>query len=143
MNRSQTVSMSTTRVRDILREIEDRESDLNVCPAEDVPGPGGGVYITRVTPLNLKHLEWMESRNPSRSETTYVDVRFVRGDPNTGTEVPPPDEIDAKPEVVPDQKDREKRASEYSKAVGEAAMTVARRAEAVQRALGSADFSVA
>ncbi|MBT5058760.1 MAG: hypothetical protein HOM68_19620, partial [Gemmatimonadetes bacterium] len=57
MNRSQAVSMSTTRVRDILREIDDRESDLNVCPAEDVPGPGGGVYITRVTPLNLKHLE--------------------------------------------------------------------------------------
>ena len=46
--------MSTTRVRDILNEIEERGSDLNVCPAEDVFGPGGGVYITRVTPLNLK-----------------------------------------------------------------------------------------
>jgi hypothetical protein len=143
VNPSQNVSMSTTRVRNILREIEDRESDLNVCPAENVCGPGGGVYITRVTPLNLKHLEWMESRNPSRSETTYVEVRFVRGDPNSGAEVPPPDEIDTKPEVVPDQKDRKKRAREYSKAVGEAAMTVTRRVESVQRALGSADFAVA
>ncbi len=60
MNRSQSVSMSTTRVRDILNEIEERGSDLNVCPAEDVSGPDGGVYIARVTPLNLKHLEWMD-----------------------------------------------------------------------------------
>ncbi len=143
MNRSQNVSMSTTRVRDILNEIQERDSDLNVCPAQDVPGPGGGVYITRATPLNLKHLEWMESRNPARGETTYVDVRFVRGDPSTGREVTSPDEVQAKTEVIPDRQNRDKRANEYSRAVGEAAEKVSKRAEALQRTLGSADFSVA
>ncbi|MBT3342736.1 MAG: hypothetical protein HN712_10775 [Gemmatimonadetes bacterium] len=143
MNLSQGISMSTTRVREILKEIDERDSDLNICPAVDVPGPGGGVYITRATPLNLKHVEWMETRSPARGETTYVDVRFVRGDPVSGREVPEPEEISGRDEKVPDRAAREKKASEYSKALGEAAQRVSRQAEAVQRSLGSADFSVA
>lgn len=143
MNRTQGISMSTTRVREILREIDERGSDLNVCPETDVPGPGGGVYITRSTPLNLKHLEWMETRSPARGETTYVEVRFVRGDPATGQVVSSPDEIESRPEKVPDRAERNQNASEYSKAVGEAAQRVARQAESVQRSLGAADFSIA
>ena len=143
MNLSHGFSMSTDRVRDILKEIEERDSDLNICPAVDVPGPGGGVYVTRSTPLNLKHVEWMETRSPARGETTYVEVRFVRGDPATGREEEPPSEIRDRDEKVPDRAEREKQATEYSRAVGEAAQRVARQAEAVQRSLGSADFSVA
>ena len=85
MNRSQSVSMITTRVRDILNEIEERGSDLNVCPAEDVFGPGGGVYITRVTPLNLKHLEWMEGRSARPATRDASDVMLMCGGNSSST----------------------------------------------------------
>ncbi|MEE3263187.1 MAG: hypothetical protein VX290_10140 [Candidatus Latescibacterota bacterium] len=61
--------MITTRVRDILNEIEERGSDLNVCPAEDVFGPGGGV---------LHH-----PRNASESQTPRMDGRAFSKARNT------------------------------------------------------------
>jgi hypothetical protein len=65
--------MSTERLRHVLTDIEGKDLDMQVCPAQDVPGPGGGVYITKQTPLTLKHLDWLETRNPSADGETFVE----------------------------------------------------------------------
>lgn len=59
------ISLSTDRLRHLLREIDENNLDYRLHPARDVPGPGGGVYITAQTRLNAKVLDWIENRNPS------------------------------------------------------------------------------
>ena len=71
------ISLSTDRLRHLLQEIDENDLDYHLHPARDVPGPGGGVYITAQTRLNAKVLDWIEGRNPSPDSTTYLDVVFV------------------------------------------------------------------
>ena len=49
MKKSDSIRMSTGRLRHVLTEIAKKDLDMQVCPAEDIPGPGGGVYITKQT----------------------------------------------------------------------------------------------
>ena len=51
------ISMSTERLRHLLREISERELDYRICTAEDVIGPGGGIYITAQSALEERHLD--------------------------------------------------------------------------------------
>lgn len=59
------ISMSTERLRHLLQEIRQRELDYRICSAEDVIGPGGGVYITAKSEIEARHLDWIERRNPA------------------------------------------------------------------------------
>jgi hypothetical protein len=88
---SGTIRMSTERLRHVLTDIASKDMELQVCPAQDLPVPGGGVYITKQTPLTLKHLKWLESRNPSADGVTYVDVHWIQGT----QPVAPPEHMDA------------------------------------------------
>ena len=136
------IRMSTERLRYVLKDFAGKESDLNVCLAQDVPGPGGGVYITKLTPLSLKHLDWLETRNPSADGVTYVDVHFVQGT----RVVPPPASSDVRaaeePANEPAGQELEKRASTQAKRVTGAAKEVVAQAAGVFRSLGKTDFSV-
>ncbi|HJP30218.1 MAG TPA: hypothetical protein QGF95_06660 [Candidatus Latescibacteria bacterium] len=133
-----TIRMSTDRVRHVLSEISSKDLDMQVCPAQDVPGPGGGVYITKQTPLTLKHLEWLETRNPSLDGVTYVDVHWVQG----SRQVDPPAEIDRPDTEEPAAQALEERAQVHAKRVAGAAREVADQAAGIYRSLGKADFTV-
>ena len=144
------ISLSTDRLRHLLQEIDENNLDYHLHPARDVPGPGGGVYITAQTQLNAKVLDWIENRNPSPESTTYLDVVFVHEGqepprPGTKTErgLPPglaPTEDD---EPAQENKEKvEKRAETASKKVISTAKEVAADAERVYRNIGTPDFSV-
>lgn len=133
------VRMSTARLRHVLGDIAAKKLDMQLFPAQDVPGPGGGVYITRQTPLSTKHLSWLETRNPSVDGQTYVDVRFER----------PPDAPVARPEAAPvlegepEGQQQEQRAEREAKRVTASARKVADGAAGIYRSLGRADFTTA
>ncbi len=130
--------MSTERLRHALTDIASKQMDLQVCPAQDLPGPGGGVYITKQTPLTLKHLEWLESRNPSIDGVTYVDVHWIQG----AQPVAPPVDIDARDIDEPAGRDLQERAEVHARRVAGTARQVADHAGEIHRALGKSDFSV-
>lgn len=133
------IRMSTGRLRHVLKEIANKDLSMQVCPTQDVPGPGGGVYITRQTPLTLKHLEWLETRNPSADGLTYVNVHWVEGASN----VAPPADFGRPLPDEPDGRDQQQRAEGHAKNVAGAARQVADQAGSIYRSIGKADFSVA
>ena len=144
------VSMSTERLRHVLREIDERKLDFHLHPSRDVPGPGGGVYITAQTRLTPKLLDWFEHRNPSADSDTFLEVVFVREGqepPRSGAKVergmPPgldlPDDYEPAQET---QQEVEDRAEAASKQVVSSAREVAGDAERVYRSIGTPDFSV-
>ena len=57
--------MSTERLRFLLREVCEQELAYRICSAEDLTGPGGGVYIAAKTELEERHLDWLDRRNPA------------------------------------------------------------------------------
>ncbi len=144
------ISLSTDRLRHLLQEIDENDLDYHLHPARDVPGPGGGVYITAQTRLNAKVLDWIEGRNPSPDSTTYLDVVFV----HEGQEPPRPGaktEPGLPPGLAPTEDDEpaqeskekaEKRAENTSKKVVSTAKELAADAERVYRNIGTHDFSV-
>ena len=138
------IHMSTERLRHLLREIRDKKPDYTICASHDISGPGGGVYITAKTVLDEKHLAWIEHRNPSAEEESYVDVVLYRGTPppNREPDVPPP-ELDLPEARDPKGEDRRQRAESTSAEVGKRAMEVARQAAKVFKAVNKADFTVA
>ncbi len=107
-------------------------------PGAGRTGPRGGVYITKQTPLTLKHLDWLETRNPSTDGETYVDVHWVRG----SRPVEAPTEIDAGAVEEPAGRELEQRAEGHAKRVAGAAREVANQATGIYRTLGKADFTV-
>lgn len=137
MNKRQSLRMSTERLRYLLRDIEKKKSNLQLVPAEDVPGPGGGVYITRSTPLSVKHLDWIESRNPSPDGLTYLDVRWEEGASNA----PLPDGLVEDERAAPTVQERKEKAEQEAKKVSNSARKVADGAAGIYKALGKADFT--
>jgi len=143
------INLSTERIRFLLREFEDKGHKLAVHPAKDVPGPGGGVYITSQTALSEKHLEWIESRSLSLENETYLDVQFVReGEGSTSSRaVDPvkqlPKEFDLPTEPPKSELEKEERATVTSKKVVTHAKEVAGKAEKVYRSIGAMEFSSA
>ena len=142
------VSLSTERIRHLLRDFEEKGHKLAIHPSKDIPGPGGGVYITSQTPLNAKHLDWFESRNLSLEAETYVEVSFVReGEGSAGSrEVRDadqlPQELDIPEESPKSEEEKGKRAEVTSKRVVTTAKKVAGDADKVYRAVGQMDFSM-
>lgn len=71
------------------------------------------MFIPAGTPLEEKHLHWLESRNPLPGSPTFVEVVFYRGTPDgVRTAATPPDEIVAsgRPAEAPAAQAAEKRA---------------------------------
>ena len=138
------ISVSTGRVRYLLKQIRDKRFDYQICAARDVIGPGGGVYITANTELDERHLAWLEQRNPAARADVYIDVVFCRAaDPRSAPAPVQPDGLDLAEAGEPDDRDYQKRAEAASGEVASRAEHVARQAEAVYRAVSKPDFSVA
>lgn len=131
-----TANLSTERLRHLLEDIETRGLPVTVRPSRDIPGPGGGVYITSQTSVNAKHLDWLESRNPLKGSPTYLEVTFQRGGeeddgvaaPLPGVDLPVPAD-EGRDEVVA----REDRARRASARVAAAAREVADQSDRLVR----------
>jgi hypothetical protein len=136
MRDSGTIRMSTDRLRHALKDIAIKEMELEVRPAQDLPGPGGGVYITKQTSLTLKHLDWLETRNPSADGVTYVDVHWVKG----SQPVAPPTDFGTVQAEEPGGQDVRERADAHAKRVVGAAREVAEHANGLNRLLAKSDF---
>jgi hypothetical protein len=144
------INLSTDRLRHLLQEIDENDLDYHLHPARDVPGPGGGVYITAQTRLNAKVLDWIEGRNPSPDSTTYLDVVFVhegQEPPRPGAKTEPglPPGLAPREDDQPAQENKEKaekRAETASNEVVSTAKKLAVDAECVYRNIGTPDFSV-
>ena len=132
------LSLSTERLRHMLKQFDEQEFDYQICSSRDILGPGGGVYITTDTPLNVQHLSWLERRNLSPDSTTYVEVYFTKSDAPAAV----PDQFDI-PKTADPEGDRKKRAEAVSREVGDSANEVAEQASELYRSLGNSDFSIA
>ena len=132
------VSLSTERLRYLLKQFDEKEFDYRICSAKDVLGPGGGVYITGDAPLTEQHLNWLERRSLTPDAPTFVDVVFVKG---TVPAKAPDDEIDG--DLARRHSERQRRAEASSREVAKNAQEVAKQAEKVFHAVGKMDVSVA
>ena len=139
------ISLSTERLRFLLGEINEKGCKFRLFPAKDIPGPGGGVYVTSQTPLIAKHLDWIESRNPSPDSETFLEVVFIReGEaPSSAKPMSPPKQLDLPAKPPASEEEREKRARTHSKQVVTKAKAVAAKAEKIHKSVGVVDFSVA
>lgn len=141
---NETTTLSTARLRDVLAHIEERGLELDVCPANDVPGPGGGVYITRNTPLSVKHLDWLESRSPSVDRMASIEVRWVKNGRATAETPASLATLETRVDDGPDIGEAMERAArQHSRSVASTAREVADQATGIYRTLGQADFTVA
>ena len=132
------VNMSTERLRWLLAELHQKESDYRVCAADDIVGPGGAAYITANTELTPKHLEWLERRNPDPDNApTTVDVVFYRG---LSAESRPPEGAQAE---EPARGARRQRAEVAAAEVTERARLVATKAEKVYGSIGKLEVTAA
>ena len=127
--------MSTRDLRALLRESQRSGAGVVVRIAQDIPGPGGSVFIAANARLSERHLNWLEQRNPaSSSRTTYVDVVIVqegRAEPLPPRGVEPADS----------SRERHRRAREVSREVVTKADEVTRQAAEVYRIVGDAAFT--
>jgi hypothetical protein len=138
------VTMSTERLRLLMREIEEKKFDYRICSADDIIGPGGGVYVTANSELNEKHLDWFERRNPAPEGATFVDVVLYKGtSPSSKKPADVPQDLELPKERARTAREREERAHQQSRAVGEKAEAVAKQAGALYRNIGKQDFSAA
>lgn len=138
------VTMSTERLRLLMREIEEQKFDYRICSASDIIGPGGGVYVTANSELNEKHLDWFERRNPAPDGATFVDVVLYKGtSPSSKKPAEVPQDLELPQERARTAQEREERAHQHSREVGEKAEAVAKQAGALYRNIGKQDFSTA
>ena len=133
------ISMSTERLRHLLQEIRQRELDYRICSAEDVIGPGGGVYITAKSEIEARHLDWIERRNPAAEGGTYMDVLVMRGEVQRAA----PADLDLIAEEKPPKQNQRERAEHHSRQVVEHAQKVAKQADDVYKSVGKLDFNAA
>ncbi|MFH1566675.1 MAG: hypothetical protein ABIL09_01655 [Gemmatimonadota bacterium] len=135
--------LSTERLRHLLGEIEERGLEVCLKPARDIPGPGGGVYIAAQTPLTAKHLDWLDSRNPSRGAATYLEVVYApreEGQASAPVE-PPPGLVTQADESEREGEGREERARAVSGQVTATAREVAEQAERMVRLVARAEVT--
>ncbi len=137
------ITMSTERLRLLMREIDEKKFHYRICSANDIIGPGGGVYITANSELNEKHLDWFERRNPAPEGATYVDVVLYEEAPPSRKPADVPKDLELPKERGRSAREREERAHQHSRAVGEKAEAVAKQASSVYRSIGKQDFSAA
>ena len=133
------ISMSTERLRHLLQEVREQELAYRILSAEDLIGPGGGVYIAAKTEIEERHLDWLDRRNPAGG-ATYLDVVVMRGE--SKRKEPVDLDLGSDEEASPEQSRRE-RAEHHSRQVVEHAQSVAKQAEDVYKSVGKLDFSAA
>jgi len=127
------ISLNTEKLRRLLVEIRKRQLPYTVCLAEDIRGPGGGIYVFAQTPVSTRHITWFESRNPAPGRMpTFMEVVLVGPD-------------SAPAEVVPDDlglfadgaaEDTRGRALDVAGAVARQAGTAARLVRGIHEQLG-------
>lgn len=132
------ISMSTERLRHLLQEVHEQQQGYRICNAEDLMGPGGGIYIAAKTEIEERHLDWLDRRNPSAGPT-YLDVVFLRGEAKRGEAV----DLDLRSDEAVPGRSRRERAEHHSRQVVTHAQTVAKQAEDVYKAVGKLDFNTA
>ena len=130
--------MSTERLRFLLREVCEQELAYRICSAEDLTGPGGGVYIAAKTELEERHLDWLDRRNPADG-ATYIDVIVLHDEVQGDGAV----DLDLSSDERRPDRSRRERADYHSRQVVEHAQTVAKQAENVYKAVGKLDFRAA
>jgi len=134
------ISMSTSDLREILRQAEEQGQGLNVRIANDIPGPGGAVFIAANSRLTLRHLSWLEQRNPAAdTRPTYVDVILL----HESRGARPPTDVAPVSEPVDSARQRRRRATEISRDVAAKAADVSRQAGEVYRIVGATAFTAA
>lgn len=83
------ISLNTEKLRRLLVEIRTRQLPYTVCVAEDIRGPGGGIYVLARTPVSTRHIAWFESRNPAPGRMpTFMEVVLVGPDSTPASAVP-------------------------------------------------------
>ena len=134
------VSMSTKNLRALLRKIQEKDLGYRVCAAEDINGPGGGIFIAANTELTPRHLSWIEQRNPARKTTpTYVDVIFVQKSLSTAAL---PAELDLASEAPEAKNERRRRAVEVSRQVITRGEDVVQEAMEIFQLIGDTPLTV-
>jgi hypothetical protein len=128
--------MSTRDLRAILVEAEKSGGGIVVRIANDVPGPGGAVFVAANQRLTERHLLWFEQRNPaSGTRPTYIDVVIAdESRSGRGHEA-------AVSEPAASSGARHQRARDVSREVVTKADEVTRQAAEVYRIVGDAAFS--
>lgn len=127
------LSLNTDRLRRLLVEIRKRSLPCDVCLADDVIGPGGGVYVKAQTPVTTRHIAWFESRNPaSKDRPTFMEVEIRRRDDGNIKDIAA--ELGLEPAAEGD--DRRSRARVAADAVGDQAKAAARSARSLHQQLG-------
>ena len=138
------VSISTGRLKHVMRQIKAKKFNYRVCFARDIVGPGGGVYITANTELDERYLGWLDRRNPTQQGDSFVDVVFYKGDvPSPREPSIPLDELDLPAEDTHVEEDYRKRAETVSNEVVGRAGEVVKQAEGVYKSLNKPDFTIA
>ena len=135
------ISMSTSDLRKLLRQAGEQGLGLSVRIANDIPGPGGSVFIASHSRLTPRHLSWLEQRNPAAStRPTYVDVILQHESRGGGRD---PDGVAAVSEPMDSARHRLRRATEISRDVATKAADVSRQAGEVYRIVGASAFTAA
>ena len=138
------ITMSTGRLRRLIKEVKEKKFDYRICSASDIIGPGGGVYVTADSELNEKHLDWLERRNPVPEGNSFVDVVLYKGAAPVAREAAEiPGDIDLPKGGALWAQEQEERAQERSQEIGEKAEAVAKGAGNLYRTIGKQDFSTA
>jgi hypothetical protein len=138
------VTVSTERLRHLMRQVQAQEFNYRICFAQDIVGPGGGVYIRANTELDAGHMAWLERRNPSSPGQELVDVVFYKGARSENSASTSVADLELEAESVDSAgASRRDRAEAAAADVTGHATEVARGAEAVYRSLASPDFSAA
>ena len=133
-----TLSLNTERLRRLLVEIRKRDLTCEVCLAEDVIGPGGGIYVRAQTPVTTRHITWFESRNPSsKNRPTFMEVEIHHRADSDPADVTT--ELAAELGLSSSEEggDRRTRAREAADAVGGQAKTAAKTVRNLHQMLGN------
>ena len=132
------ISMSTSDLRAMLREAEGKELGITIRFAHDIPGPGGSAFIAGNSKLTERHLDWLEHRNPvAGNKPTYVQVVIAHETRSARSA------NDSKRPAEPAESagSRRKRAEQMSREVVARADEVAKKAVAIHRIVGGGAFS--
>ena len=134
------VSMNIKTLKALVRKAADHELGYKVCSAEDIMGPGGGVFIAANTELTHRHLAWIEQRNPARKTSpTFVEVVFTQHStvPTIAAEF---DEAVSEPPET--KSERQRRATEISREVISRGEDVVHEANAIFQVIGDAPITL-
>jgi len=133
MKATKPLSLNTDKLRRLLVDLRKRQLPYTVCLADDIRGPGGGVYVKARTPVSMRHITWFEGRNPAPGRMpTFMEVLLVGADDAPVEGMPP--EL----ELAEDggAEDARSRAAKAAGAVGRQAEATARLVRGLHEQLG-------